>query len=97
MDSLMLWFLVLLVLALVLLNAYATLILMRTHFEVKNRRKYQVVFVWLVPLVGALMVVYIDSESYIGGGYKHQVGNKSSISRWEAVKQGWAETINSQR
>ena len=97
MENFIFVFLLVFSIGIILVNVYATLILMRTHFVVKNRRRNQIIFVWLVPIIGALIVIYIDSENYIGEGYKQQVGNNTSISRWEAVKHGWAANINSRR
>lgn len=49
---------------LILLNAVASYIVCKTYFEVKARKVYQLVFVWLIPFIGATLAIYLNRESW---------------------------------
>ena len=69
---------------LLLLNIAATTVLLRAYFEVKARRYAQLILIWLIPLVGALLILYIHKEALFKRA-KAKVGNHPNISEREAI------------
>lgn len=67
------------------LNSIATYIVWNTHFEVKQRRIYQTIFIWLVPIIGASMAIYINREDYFTKKQQAQVGNNPNITDSQAT------------
>lgn len=65
---------------LVILNGYASYVVATTYFEIKERRFYQLLFIWLVPLIGALLVIFINREEITIAKPKRKVGNNTSIT-----------------
>lgn len=63
----------------ILLNLYACYVILTTYFEVKERRYYQIIFVWLLPLIGPITAIYINREDRLVPKPKRQVGNDTSI------------------
>jgi hypothetical protein len=63
----------------ILLNLYASYVILTTYFEVKERRYYQLIFVWLLPLLGAITVIFINREDKLVAKPKRKVGNDTSI------------------
>ncbi len=64
----------------VLINSIATYIVFHTYFKVKQRRLYQTLFIWLVPVIGALMAIFLNREDYFVQKRKRQVGNHPTVS-----------------
>ena len=85
MENIILYSVVLLFVLLLLLNVLATIMVLRTHFIVKSRRYYQITFVWLVPIIGALLVIYLKYEDYFNTKKKGQIGNNPNITDSEAM------------
>lgn len=75
-----------------LLNTLATYIVLNTYFEVKERRTYQILFVWLLPYIGAIFAVFISREDYFENRRLKKVGNNSNISESQAVNM--ASSVN---
>lgn len=73
---------------LLLLNIIATYIVSVTYFEIKQRRVYQLLFVWLFPLLGAILTIYLNREEWFKDKQQNKVGNHTNISDSEAVKHG---------
>jgi hypothetical protein len=42
---------------------YACSVIFTTYYEVKERRFYQLIFVWVLPLFGAITVILINREN----------------------------------
>lgn len=84
MENTALYILSAIFLAVLLLNVCASIIIFRTYFVVKNRRTYQIIFVWLVPIIGAAMAIYLNREEYFEKRHKSEVGNHPNISNSEA-------------
>lgn len=59
-------------------------------YIVKERKWYQLVFAWLVPVLGALCVIYFHREDWFRGSRLNRVGNHSNISHGESVDHGQA-------
>ena len=97
MENLALYVLVALVVLSVGLNIGATFIVCRTYFEVKNRRRNQIIFVWLVPIIGSLLAIFINREDYFAQKHQTQVGNNPNISESEAVTFGVASNHNADK
>lgn len=87
MELVLIYLLVILGL-MIMLNTVATYIVWNTYFEVKERRAYQTVFIWLAPLIGAFMTIYINREDYFTAKHKRQVGNNPNITDSQAVNMG---------
>ena len=69
-----------------LLNVLATHVVFNTYFEIKERRAYQTLFIWLVPIFGAVFAMYINREDYFEQkARKKQIGNHTSITNSEAT------------
>lgn len=71
--------------SLIFLNLCAMYIVFHTYFEVKERRLYQVLFIWLIPFIGALFAIIINREDYFEERRLKKVGNNSNITDSEAV------------
>jgi len=80
----LLYILIAIGLSLVILNMIATYVVLNTYFEVKERRLYQLIFTWLLPFVGALLVIFINLEDYFEERRKKKIGNNPNISDNEA-------------
>jgi len=63
----------------ILLNFYACYVIFTTYFEVKERRLYQLIFVWIVPLLGSITVIFINREERLIKKPKRKIGNDTSI------------------
>lgn len=80
-------------------NAAATYIICRTYFEMKNRRRNQVIFVWLVPLIGALLAILINREEYVLPKTSKTGGKRSKYYRiaggvfWGRRQQPWRTIV----
>ena len=81
-------FLMLLLGCLILINLIATYIIFNTFFKVKERRAYQLIFVWVIPFIGAIFAVYINREDYFEEQRLKKVGNNLNISESEAIGMG---------
>jgi hypothetical protein len=66
--------------ALVILNSIASYVILHTHFEVKERRTYQLIFVWVLPFLGAIFAILINREDYFADRRLNKVGNNSNIT-----------------
>lgn len=64
----------------VLLNFYACYVILTTDYEVKARKYFQLLFVWLLPILGAVTVININRESVSVPKPKSEVGNNTSIT-----------------
>lgn len=75
--------------AIVIPNVIANYIVLHTYFEVKNRRLYQMLFIWLVPFIGAIFAIYTNREDYFEQKYKQKnwekIGNNPNISESQAI------------
>jgi hypothetical protein len=71
--------------SLLVLNLIATYIVLNTHFEVKKRRLYQLLFIWLLPYLGGLFAILINREDYFEERRLKKVGNDSNISESDAT------------
>jgi len=56
------------------LNSLAIYIVLNTYFKVKERRLYQILFVWLLPYIGAMFTIYINKQDY----YDQKLARKES-------------------
>ena len=54
--------LVIALLVLLLANIWATILVSRSVFLVKARKKWQMIFVWVIPMIGAAFVIYFHTE-----------------------------------
>ena len=59
---------------LLILNIVASVVVWNTLFLVKARRWYQLLFIWFVPLIGAIMALVINLEE-TKTKKKNEVGN----------------------
>ena len=85
MESALLYIVIALTVVAVILNSIATYIVLNTYFEIKERKIYQILFVWLVPFVGSILAIAINREDYFREKHKKQIGNNSNISHSEAI------------
>ncbi len=88
MENLGLYFIIVLVSIIVILNVVASYVLFNTQFDTKERRQFQLIFVWVIPVIGAMMVIYINKEDIIFEKRKKQIGNNTSISNKESISHG---------
>jgi hypothetical protein len=63
----------------IILNIYASYVVLTTYFEVKERRFYQLILIWVLPLLGAITVILINREDRLVEKPKRKVGNDTSI------------------
>lgn len=73
---------------LIILNVIASYFILNTHFEVKERRTYQLLFVWGLPFIGAVFAILINREDYFADRRLKKVGNNPNISETQAVNMG---------
>ena len=78
----------------VLLNIIATYIVFNTYFEIKERKLYQTLFIWFIPIFGAILAIYINREDYFEEKHKKQIGNQTSITDSEATTHAIATNHN---
>ncbi len=90
MDDLGLYILIGFLFVVVGLNAIATYIICKTYFVVENRKRNQIIFVWLLPVVGALLAIIINREDYFEQKQRDKVGNNPNITESQAVHYGRA-------
>ena len=45
-------------------NIIASVMALKAFFLVKERRKYQLWFIWLVPVFGSLLIIYSHKEDF---------------------------------
>ena len=86
MESAALYILISLALIALILNLVATFIVMNTYFEVKERKTYQILFIWLIPFIGSTLAIVINREDYFRKKHEKHVGNNSNISHSESIK-----------
>ncbi len=77
MRELEFYIIITLIIIWIALNIVATIVVLSTHFEEKNRRTMQIVFVWLLPIIGALFAIFINKEDYFENRRLKKVGNNS--------------------
>ena len=85
MESALLYIVIALTVVAVILNSIATYIVLNTYFEIKERKTYQILFVWLIPFIGSILAIAINREDYFREKHKKQIGNNSNISQSEAI------------
>ncbi len=86
MDNLLLIFVSALLGVVIILNIIATIIVSRTYFLVKERRYYQIIFIWLVPFVGSILAIYLNRQEYFEKQKKDEVGNHPNITDKQAME-----------
>lgn len=97
MDSFALYILIGFLVLLAGLNAVATYIVCHTYFRVENRKRKQIIFIWAVPLLGALLAIFLNREDYFAQRQKDRVGNNPHITEAQAVTFGRAENHRAER
>lgn len=85
MDGPVFYILLALVGGLVLLNLFASYVVFTSYFQVRRRRLYQTLFVWLVPFLGAGLAIYLNWEERFHRRRARQVGNNPHISHGQAI------------
>lgn len=85
MESALLYIVIALTVTAIILNSIATYIVINTYFEIKERKIYQLLFVWLIPFVGSIIAIVINREDYFHEKHKKQIGNNSNVSHSEAI------------
>ena len=80
MENSVLYILIATAVVCLLLNSIATYIVFNTYFEVKKRRLYQSLFIWLFPFIGALMAIYLNRQDYFEQKRQRQIGNNPNIT-----------------
>jgi hypothetical protein len=65
----MMAYLIIVVMIVILLNVRASLLILRSPFWEGQRKAIQLVFVWLVPFIGALIAMQVskDNEAFRSG------------------------------
>jgi predicted anti-sigma-YlaC factor YlaD len=90
MDNLALYVLIGFLVMFTGLNAIVTYIVCKTHFVVENRKRNQLIFIWLVPIIGALLAIILNREDYFAQKQRDKVGNNPNITESQAVNYGRA-------
>ncbi len=90
MESLALYVLIALIGITLLLNIVATYIVCNTYFVIKSRKLYQLIFIWLVPILGSFLCIYINKEDYFAKKHQKQVGNNPNVTESQAISFGVA-------
>ena len=85
MESALLYIVITLTVVAIILNSIATYVVINTYFEIKERRTYQIIFIWLIPFIGSILAIGINREDYFREKHKKQIGNNSNISHSEAI------------
>jgi len=63
-------FIAILALLLLSLNVVATYIVIKTDFIVKARKYYQLLFIWLVPIIGGVFAIALNKEDHFDQNQK---------------------------
>ncbi|MDE1464941.1 hypothetical protein [Spartinivicinus poritis] len=69
----------------IIANIFATFVVCKTYFEIKQRRLYQILFIWLVPIIGSALAIYLNLEDYFEQKHSTKIGNHPNITDAEAV------------
>ena len=85
MDSPVVYMLLITAGIIFIMNVVATYIVLNTYFKVKERKLFQILFVWIVPFLGAMFAIYINREEQFEKKSKKQIGNQTSISNDQAI------------
>ena len=64
MDNIVIYTLLAFSIIILISNIIATYVIFNTHFEIKERRIYQSLLVWLVPVIGSALAIYINCENF---------------------------------
>ena len=72
------------------MNIVATYIVCHTYFEVKNRKRNQIIFIWLVPILGSALAIYLNREDHFHKIRNNQIGNDPNITDSQASVMGVA-------
>lgn len=80
MENVVMYILIATAVAVLILNVVASYIVFNTYFEVKKRRLYQTLFIWLLPFIGALMAIYLNREDCFEQKRQKQIGNNPNIT-----------------
>ena len=67
------------------LNIRATFIVYNTYFVVKERRMYQMAFIWVLPFVGSILAIYLNKHSFSQQNNKNELGNHPNITDQQAM------------
>ncbi len=70
---------------LLFINVVASILVARTFFLVKHRRYLQIVFIWVVPFLGAFMAIYFNYEDWFHKDRRDEIGNHPDITESEAI------------
>ena len=62
-----------------ILNVIATYIVLNTYFEVKERRLYQIAFIWFVPFIGSILAIFINREEHFERKQERKIGNNTAL------------------
>lgn len=90
MENLGLYILTGFLIIVICLNAIASYLVCKTHFIVENRKRNQLIFIWVLPLIGALLAIFINREDYFAQRQRDKVGNNPNITESQAVSFGRA-------
>ena len=90
MDDFALYILIGFLAAIIGLNSIATFIVCKTHFVVEKRKRNQLLFVWIVPIIGSLLAIFLNREDYFKQKQRDKVGNNPNITESQAVTYGRA-------
>lgn len=80
MDAVTIYAIIILIVLPLVLNIIATYIVLNTCFNVKNRRAYQLVVIWLIPFIGSMLAIYTNREDYFEQKRKRQIGNDTAFT-----------------
>jgi len=97
MENIVLYIILISFALIFMLNVIATIMVLSTYFIVKNRRYYQIAFVWLIPFIGAFMFIYFTYEEYFNPKRKDEIGNNPNITDSDAVSYASASNYNGSR
>lgn len=80
MENLALYIVVALTILVITLILIATYIVCPTHFDMKNRRSYQIAFTWFFPVIGSLFTIFSNKQDYFAQKQARQPGKHPNIS-----------------
>jgi len=74
MDEIAFYILISIGSVLFVFNVIASYIIFTAYFEVKQRKYYQLIFVWLIPFVGVVFAIYFNRNEPRIIKFKKKVG-----------------------
>lgn len=73
--------------AVLIANIWATIVVARSPFAIKERKVFQIIFIWCIPIIGASMAIFFNTENKrTSKTNKHRVSLKGDVALSELLE-----------